>query len=85
MERMLHRKRLECDAKGPMAGVRVLDLSRVLVGNALTVQLGDFGADVVKVEQPGDGDALRALSDAGVPVYWKVLCRNKKGIVVDLG
>ena len=84
MERMLHRKRLECHATGPLAGVRVLDLSRVLVGNALTVQLGDFGADVVKVEQPGDGDALRALSDADVPVYWKVLCRNKKSIVVDL-
>ena len=84
LESMLHRKRLDRNAIGPLAGVRVLDLSRVLVGNALTVQLGDFGADVIKIEQPGDGDALRGLSDADVPVYWKVLCRNKKSIVVDL-
>ena len=46
------------EAKGPLAGVRVLDLSRLVAGNTLTQLLGDFGAEVVKVEPPA-GDTLR--------------------------
>lgn len=84
MDRKLHRKTFAPNASGPLSGVRVLDLSRVLVGNALTASLADYGAEVIKVEQPGAGDGLRQIEDGGVPVFWKVLCRNKKSIAIDL-
>lgn len=71
-------------AEGPLAGVRVLDLSRVFAGNALTAQLADFGADVLKVEEPRAGDTLRAIRDAGLEIYWKVICRNKRSLAIDL-
>jgi formyl-CoA transferase len=65
-------------------GVRVLDLSRLVSGNILTLHLADFGADVVKVERPGHGDDLRNWKSAGVSVWWKVYSRNKKSISLDL-
>jgi formyl-CoA transferase len=71
------------DAKGPLDGVRVLDLSRVLVGNVLTQVLADMGADVIKVEPP-EGDSLRAWRENGVPVQWKIYGRNKRSLVLDL-
>ena len=71
------------DAKGPLAGVRVLDLSRLVAGNMVSLQLGDFGADVIKIEPP-KGDPLRAWKDEGLALYWKVYGRNKRSIVLDL-
>ena len=53
------------DARGPLHGVRVLDLSRLVAGNVVTHVLADFGADVVKVEAPGRGDDLRAWTVGG--------------------
>jgi len=50
---------LEPSASGPLNGLRVIDLSRLVAGNMLTLQLGDFGADVIKVESAGSGDTLR--------------------------
>ena len=44
------------DAKGPLSGTKVLDLSRLVAGNMLSVQLGDFGADVIKIQNPDSGD-----------------------------
>lgn len=69
---------------GPLAGIRVLDLSRLVAGNQLTMLLGDFGADVIKVEQPGHGDTLRNWVVQGSEVYWKVYGRNKRSIALDL-
>ena len=71
---------------GPLAGLSIVDLSTVVAGPFASALLADFGADVVKVEMPGTGDALRALPPHrdGVPLWWKVTNRNKKGVTLDL-
>jgi crotonobetainyl-CoA:carnitine CoA-transferase CaiB-like acyl-CoA transferase len=69
--------------KCPLDGVRVLDLSRLVAGNMLTLQLADFGAEVIKIE-PHRGDPLRHWTDKGVSPYWKVYGRNKKSVRLDL-
>ena len=70
-------------AGGPLDGVRVLDLSRLFAGNVLTQMLGDFGAEVVKVEPP-NGDTLRGWKTRGVSTHWKIYARNKKSLCLDL-
>lgn len=67
----------------PLAGIRVLDLSRLMAGNMLTLQLADFGAEVIKVES-AQGDTLRDWKNEGKPLWWKVYGRNKKSIALDL-
>jgi crotonobetainyl-CoA:carnitine CoA-transferase CaiB-like acyl-CoA transferase len=75
--------RFDADAHGPLQGLRVLDLSRLVAGNMLSLQLADFGADVIKVEPP-DGDPLRHWRDDGQELYWKVYGRNKRSVVLNL-
>jgi len=70
-------------AKGPLAGYRVLDLSRLVAGNMLSLQLGDFGADVIKIEPPA-GDPLRDWREDGKALFWKTYGRNKRSIVLNL-
>ncbi len=70
-------------ARGTLAGVRVLDLSRLFAGNLLTQILGDFGAEVIKIEPPA-GDTLRAWRTRDVPTHWKVYARNKKSLCLEL-
>jgi crotonobetainyl-CoA:carnitine CoA-transferase CaiB-like acyl-CoA transferase len=70
-------------AKGPLDGVRILDLSRLFAGNLLTQVLGDFGAEVIKIEPPS-GDTLRAWRTNGVSIHWKMFSRNKKSLCLDL-
>ena len=67
---------------GSLAGVRIADLSRLFAGNLLTQILGDFGAEVIKVEPP-EGDTLRAWKTKGVAADWKIYARNKKSLCVD--
>jgi crotonobetainyl-CoA:carnitine CoA-transferase CaiB-like acyl-CoA transferase len=71
---------------GPLAGLRVLDISTVIAGPFASTLLADLGAEVLKVEMPETGDALRRLAPhkEGVPLWWKVTNRNKKGITLDL-
>jgi crotonobetainyl-CoA:carnitine CoA-transferase CaiB-like acyl-CoA transferase len=69
--------------KGPLDGVRVLDLSRLVAGNMLSLQLGDLGAEVIKVEPPR-GDPLRDWREDGEPLFWKTYARNKRSLVLDL-
>jgi crotonobetainyl-CoA:carnitine CoA-transferase CaiB-like acyl-CoA transferase len=76
--------RFDPTARGPLDGVRVVDLSRLVAGNMLTLQLADFGADVIKVERPGEGDDLRRWKEAGQPIYWKVYGRNKRSMTLDV-
>jgi crotonobetainyl-CoA:carnitine CoA-transferase CaiB-like acyl-CoA transferase len=70
-------------ARGPLNGVRVVDLSRLVAGNILTLQLADFGAEVIKVEPP-EGDTLRSWRVKGIETAWKVYSRNKKSVALDL-
>jgi crotonobetainyl-CoA:carnitine CoA-transferase CaiB-like acyl-CoA transferase len=75
------------EVPSPLAGIRVLDLSRVLAGPLATMMLGDLGADVMKVERPGTGDDTRhwgppfAGDDAA---YYLSLNRNKRSVAIDL-
>lgn len=69
-----------------LGGIRIVELARLLPGNLVTQMLGDLGADVIKVEQPGTGDPMRAFPpmgrrDSGV---FLVSNRNKRSITVDL-
>ena len=68
----------------PLSGVRVLDLSRMVAGGVAGMLLADFGADVVKVEQPGTGDPLRQWTAEGQPFWWKVYARNKRFVTLNL-
>jgi len=81
--RELHRRDYEPAAKGILDGVRILDLSRLFAGNVLTQVLGDFGAEVIKVEPP-EGDTLRAWKTEGIETHWKVYARNKKSLCLNL-
>jgi len=74
-------------ASGPLAGVRVLDLSRVLAGPYCTMTLGDLGAEIIKVERPGTGDDTRAWGPpwaGGEAAYYLSTNRNKQSITVNL-
>jgi formyl-CoA transferase len=81
--RSLARRDFERDARAPLRGVRVLDLSRVVAGNMVSLLLADFGAEVIKIEPP-EGDALRDWLVAGVATNWKVYARNKKSVCLNL-
>jgi crotonobetainyl-CoA:carnitine CoA-transferase CaiB-like acyl-CoA transferase len=71
---------------GPLNGIRVLDFSRVLAGPAASQALADLGAEVIKVEPPGDGDDTRTFPpfDQGHSTYFLGINRGKKSIVIDL-
>ncbi len=68
--------------KGPLHGIRVMDLSRLVAGNTLTMCLADFGADVLKIE-PKTGDILRDWKVEGISTAWKTYSRNKKSLCHD--
>jgi crotonobetainyl-CoA:carnitine CoA-transferase CaiB-like acyl-CoA transferase len=73
-------------SKGPLEGLRVLDLTRVLVGPFASMLLGDLGAEVIKVERPGEGDETRHVEplQEGESHYFLAINRNKLGIAVDM-
>lgn len=68
----------------PLEDLRVLDLSRLVAGNMLTLVLADFGAHVVKVEQPGVGDPLRTWKTNNLDLWWRVYARNKRSVTLNL-
>jgi crotonobetainyl-CoA:carnitine CoA-transferase CaiB-like acyl-CoA transferase len=71
-------------ARGPLDGLTVLDLSRLVAGNMVSLQLADFGAEVIKVEEPGKGDPLRAWHVEGRSLFWKAYARNKLSLTLNL-
>lgn len=72
------------------SGLKVIDCASVIAAPTAAMMLGDFGADVIKIEQPGDGDMLRMLShvpttpEAGNDWFWQLDGRNKRGLCLDL-
>ena len=82
------------DNAGPLSGVRILDLSRILAGPTCTQLLGDLGADVIKIERPGKGDDTRSWGPPfvagpegplpGQSSYYLAANRNKRSVTVDL-
>jgi len=72
------------DNRGPLDGVRVLDLSRLVAGNMTTLLLADYGADVIKIEHPQKGDDLRNWRAGGIETFWKVYARNKRSLALDI-
>ncbi len=70
----------------PLDGIRVLDISTILAGPLCCQILGDYGADVIKIENPRSADSLRGHGQAanGVPLWWKEVSRNKRTIAIDL-
>lgn len=81
---MIPRVAFDATAPAPLDGVRVIDLSRLVAGNMLSLQLADQGAEVIKVEDPQKGDPLRAWRVNGFSLYWKVYARNKKSLALSL-
>lgn len=75
------------EGHGPLRGYKVLDLGQVVAGNFAGGLLGYFGAQVIKVEPPGRGDALRHLRDldsVGTSLWWRSYGRNRKCVTIDL-
>src|SRR5881409_893514 len=69
---------------GALAGLRVIDCSRLIAGGVLATVLADHGADVIKVENPRGGDPLRTwLRDRG-ELWWKVYARGKRSVTLNL-
>ncbi len=72
----------------PLAGIRVIDLTRVLSGPYATMLLADLGAEVIKVERPGVGDDTRSWGPpfaAGMSTYFAAVNRGKRSVAIDLG
>src|SRR5262249_9033053 len=75
------------DPHGPLAGVRVLDASRVLAGPLCGQMLGDLGAEVIKIEHPTTGDETRGCGPpfaAPLSAYYLSCTRNKRALTLDL-
>ena len=74
---------------GPLTGLKVFDLTRVLAGPTCAQMLGDFGADVIKIERPGTGDDTRAFAPPYMPgtqesAYFVGVNRNKRSVTLDI-
>jgi len=81
---MIPRVTFDPTAPVPLDGIRVVDLSRLVAGNMVSLQLADQGAEVIKIEDPKIGDPLRAWKVNGLSLHWKVYARNKKSLALNL-
>ncbi|MBL8644996.1 MAG: CoA transferase [Rhodospirillaceae bacterium] len=77
----------ETAATGPLKGIRVVEMGQLIAGPFCGQLMGDFGAEVIKVEPPGIGDPMREWGQQkkdGRPLWWSVIARNKKSLTLDL-
>jgi crotonobetainyl-CoA:carnitine CoA-transferase CaiB-like acyl-CoA transferase len=77
------------ESTGPLRGIRVLDLTRVLAGPTCTQMLGDLGAEIIKIEKPGSGDDTRGFAPPFWPetkesAYFLGVNRNKRSVTLDI-
>ena len=68
---------------GPLADLKVVEMGSLIAGPFCGQLLGDMGAEVVKIEPPGEGDPMRQWG-RGQPVWWEVIARNKKSVSINL-
>src|SRR5690606_3806552 len=80
------RRKTDMHMNTPLGGIRVLELGQLIAGPFAAKILGEFGADVIKIESPKGGDPLRKwrLLHDGNSVWWEVQSRNKKSLALDL-
>ena len=69
---------------GPLAGVKVVEMGQLIAGPFCGQLLGDMGADVVKLEPPGQGDPMRVWGRGDYPLWWEVVARNKRAVSCNL-
>jgi crotonobetainyl-CoA:carnitine CoA-transferase CaiB-like acyl-CoA transferase len=74
------------NASGPLQGMKILDIGTMIAGPVACTLLADFGAEVIKIEEPQAGDTLRHIGpfERGESLYWNVEARNKKSVTLDL-
>src|SRR3954465_15606489 len=70
----------------PLANLRIVELANVVAGPSVGKHLSDFGAEVIKVERPGDGDTARAMGEfvGSRSAWWRSIGRNKRSVTLDL-
>ena len=69
---------------GPLKGIRVVEMGQLIAGPFCGQLLGDMGAEIIKVEPPGQGDPMRVWGRGDYPLWWEVVARNKKAVSADL-
>ncbi|MGD0394027.1 MAG: CoA transferase [Acidimicrobiales bacterium] len=76
----------DAEPTGPLSGLRVLELGNFIAGPFAGQLLGDYGAEVIKIETPGEGDPMRTwgLTRDGQGLWWPAIARNKRSVAVDL-
>jgi formyl-CoA transferase len=70
--------------QGALAGIRVIEIGQLIAGPFCGQLLGDMGAEVIKIEPPGEGDPMRKWGQGEVKTWWQVIARNKKSVSVNL-
>ncbi len=73
-------------SRGPLAGIRVLELGSFIAGPFAGQLLGDYGAEVIKIEPPGSGDSMRTwgVTRDGESLWWPAIARNKQSVAINL-
>ncbi|HEY1448090.1 MAG TPA: CoA transferase [Caulobacteraceae bacterium] len=72
------------DTEGPLEGLKVIEMGQLIAGPFCGQLLADMGADVIKIEAPGEGDPMRAWGQPGFPLHWEVVNRNKRTVSANL-
>ena len=72
------------DRKGPLTDIRLIELGQLIAGPFCGQLMADMGADVIKVEPPGQGDPMRVWGRGDYPLWWQVCARNKRVVTANL-